>query len=246
MISIHALLAESDNSAYGALDGASISIHALLAESDGLNYFYIIKITISIHALLAESDLRVLDGSKSSIISIHALLAESDGCQRPCEHPTKDFYPRSPCGERLSTLTIGFSGRVFLSTLSLRRATCTLRQLQSALCYFYPRSPCGERPLRVMRRPYAKMHFYPRSPCGERPRIACEANKAGKISIHALLAESDVMYTLKVADLMLFLSTLSLRRATRSWTNWPTKHRLFLSTLSLRRATWDRNDFDKS
>ena len=33
-ISIHALLAESDNSAYGALDGASISIHALLAESD--------------------------------------------------------------------------------------------------------------------------------------------------------------------------------------------------------------------
>ena len=35
-ISIHALLAESDNSAYGALDGASISIHALLAESDVL------------------------------------------------------------------------------------------------------------------------------------------------------------------------------------------------------------------
>ena len=34
IISIHALLAESDNSAYGALDGASISIHALLAESD--------------------------------------------------------------------------------------------------------------------------------------------------------------------------------------------------------------------
>ena len=34
MISIHALLAESDNSSYAALDGASISIHALLAESD--------------------------------------------------------------------------------------------------------------------------------------------------------------------------------------------------------------------
>ena len=55
-----------------------ISIHALLAESDpdgGLLYH---RGGISIHALLAESDLRVVDGSKSSIISIHALLAESD------------------------------------------------------------------------------------------------------------------------------------------------------------------------
>ena len=36
-----------------------------------------------------------------------------------------------------------------------------------------------------------------------------------QISIHALLAESDVMYSLILADTMLFLSTLSLRRATR-------------------------------
>ena len=34
------------------------------------------------------------------------------------------------------------------------------------------------------------------------------------ISIHALLAESDVMDTLILANAMLFLSTLSLRRAT--------------------------------
>ena len=34
------------------------------------------------------------------------------------------------------------------------------------------------------------------------------------ISIHALLAESDIMYALKLANAMLFLSTLSLRRAT--------------------------------
>ena len=34
------------------------------------------------------------------------------------------------------------------------------------------------------------------------------------ISIHALLAESDVVHALKLADTMLFLSTLSLRRAT--------------------------------
>ena len=56
-----------------------ISIHALLAESDPRGGFCYLDNIISIHALLAESDnLRVLDGSKSSIISIHALLAESD------------------------------------------------------------------------------------------------------------------------------------------------------------------------
>ena len=40
-----------------------------------------------------------------------------------------------------------------------------------------------------------------------------------EISIHALLAESDVMHALIFTDPVLFLSTLSLRRATRfrSW-----------------------------
>ena len=55
-ISIHALLAESDNSSYGALDGASISIHALLAESDASHLSKFNTSQISIHALLAESD----------------------------------------------------------------------------------------------------------------------------------------------------------------------------------------------
>ena len=57
------------------------------------------------------------------------------------------------------------------------------------------------------------------------------------ISIHALLAESDVMHALILADAMLFLSTLSLRRATREPTALRTPHHRFLSTLSLRRAT---------
>ena len=33
------------------------------------------------------------------------------------------FYPRSPCGERPVTATLGIAGFFFLSTLSLRRAT---------------------------------------------------------------------------------------------------------------------------
>ena len=79
------------------------------------------------------------------------------------------------------------------------------------------------------------------------------------ISIHALLAESDVtVSTLKILAILFlstlslrratpqsakvgtgvsFLSTLSLRRATHYSTTEETKSLIFLSTLSLRRAT---------
>ena len=104
-----------------------------------------------------------------------------------------DFYPRSPCGERLHG--VGFVGLQhgisihallaesdyqaqtaarlplsFLSTLSLRRAT----------------------PMQAP--PY----------------------KYNDISIHALLAESDLKLPRKIYSASLFLSTLSLRRATRA------------------------------
>ena len=49
-------LRRATNSAYGALDGASISIHALLAESDNARPEIHPLCAISIHALLAESD----------------------------------------------------------------------------------------------------------------------------------------------------------------------------------------------
>ena len=104
-----------------------------------------------------------------------------------------DFYPRSPCGERLDKRCEFSRDNRFLSTLSLRRATA--RKV----------------------RPLARASdFYPRSPCGERPLCHAVSFSAGRISIHALLAESDIMYALKLAGSMLFLSTLSLRRATRA------------------------------
>ena len=79
---------------------------------------------ISIHALLAESDRKIRYVAPDvSSISIHALLAESDP-------PVRDI--------------IQWEG-IFLSTLSLRRATiCTSIRIASNF-YFYPRSPCGER-----------------------------------------------------------------------------------------------------
>ena len=129
-------------------------------------------------------------GPKGHAISIHALLAESDG------------------GSGVGNWPRG----IFLSTLSLRRATRskthdrhkTAISIHALLAEsdagkhaqpptqqdFYPRSPCGER-LReptALRTPH--QNFYPRSPCGER-RIDPDQVPGYTISIHALLAESD-------------------------------------------------------
>ena len=150
---------------------AVISIHALLAESDLLRYGSITSRLISIHALLAESDQHVQSDNAPYDISIHALLAESD-------YPAT--YQKTAATE-------------FLSTLSLRRATRFLVKTSRS-----------------------NNHFYPRSPCGERLRQQCEKRTEDGISIHALLAESDGWAWAKTSRKPSFLSTLSLRRATHA------------------------------
>ena len=79
-------------------------------------------------------------------ISIHALLAESD---------------------LFEYIQVG-TGILFLSTLSLRRATIRKGTTGRINVNFYPRSPCGER-----------LHY-------DNYNLHCV-----EISIHALLAESD-------------------------------------------------------
>ena len=111
-----------------------ISIHALLAESDRLDTRRRdVARPISIHALLAESDDKSIKVTTRSIaISIHALLAESDASQTiQCVHH-RNFYPRSPCGERLNQSRTSGLKFLFLSTLSLRRATLLLLTLAAA------------------------------------------------------------------------------------------------------------------
>ena len=123
-----------------------ISIHALLAESDlagpsGPAFLYNFyprspcgerpgsfrgitsSRTISIHALLAESDILHTAHLMELLISIHALLAESDGGLKAIIFFIIHFYPRSPCGERHSSVNTADQEARFLSTLSLRRAT---------------------------------------------------------------------------------------------------------------------------
>ena len=77
-----------------------ISIHALLAESDRSNSTKLPSGGISIHALLAESDGGKIHDPRQILISIHALLAESDKSPANSGPCIRYFYPRSPCGER--------------------------------------------------------------------------------------------------------------------------------------------------
>ena len=56
-------------------------------------------------------------------ISIHALLAESDENNDSDPYRGCNFYPRSPCGERRFCVYLFKFQALFLSTLSLRRAT---------------------------------------------------------------------------------------------------------------------------
>ena len=82
---------------------------------------------------------------RQNYISIHALLAESDKDADNGRNADLHFYPRSPCGERLvHTLKLA-NTMLFLSTLSLRRATKLRNPSRPGKINFYPRSPCGER-----------------------------------------------------------------------------------------------------
>ncbi len=79
---------------------------------------------------------------------------------------------------------------LFLSTLSLRRAT-RFRTINN------PKINISIHALLAESDPASHLsmcntsHFYPRSPCGERPYQGKIDKKSRSISIHALLAESD-------------------------------------------------------
>ena len=214
-----------------------ISIHALLAESDlwvlmgGSNYEYFYPRSPCgerLHGLhlnwpeclflstlsLRRATLRVLDGSKSSIISIHALLAESDSIQTLILAMGRLFLSTLSLRRATTDMAKRRIELRFLSTLSLRRATSQQPDETTKTTYFYPRSPCGERHSMGRHEKSFRSYFYPRSPCGERQRFHAADISTRRISIHALLAESDGHDPGRGRISQGFLSTLSLRRAT--------------------------------
>ena len=94
-------------------------------------------VCISIHALLAESDSgKSTTLTRIAYISIHALLAESDRSGDAHAGGDRNFYPRSPCGERLTGNIILPHILLFLSTLSLRRATAKVHKTVGYFCAY--------------------------------------------------------------------------------------------------------------
>ena len=214
LISIHALLAESDvrmstlrsaiwnfyprspcgerpssNSSWQVIE-IFLSTLSLRRATRGYGSGALCK-DISIHALLAESDFPpartrfIIAG-----ISIHALLAESDVCPAGCRQDSGDFYPRSPCGERRGKADHLVAVLVFLSTLSLRRATSAKGGVAGIATI--------------------SIHAL----LAESDAEHGHTKRRWAISIHALLAESDIRNSPALLGNSQFLSTLSLRRAT--------------------------------
>ena len=136
VISIHALLAESDTSgAKTIVTEVDFYPRSPCGERRYPTLFDDLQVPISIHALLAESDLVGVGGRGVNVgISIHALLAESDDVACGNWHKLCDFYPRSPCGERLISMAPLLLRIPFLSTLSLRRATNVLTCSAGSVC----------------------------------------------------------------------------------------------------------------
>ena len=140
-----------------------------LRRATAHNFPTLHNILISIHALLAESDRGANRATQHLYISIHALLAESDSLPATTPHWQKVFLSTLSLRRATFALSMAVNLLLFLSTLSLRRAT-----LLSPV-------PLAWQP-----------NFYPRSPCGERLDKRCKLNWDNRISIHALLAESDL------------------------------------------------------
>ena len=123
-------------------------------------------------------------------ISIHALLAESDLTIMLYDTSALIFLSTLSLRRATFDTLSALAPEEFLSTLSLRRATW-LRCWQLAARDISIHALLAESDCRYPARCVVLLYFYPRSPCGERRWLRCWQLAARDISIHALLAESD-------------------------------------------------------
>ena len=123
----------------------------------------------------------------------------------------------------------------FLSTLSLRRATAPPYNLMIHHKNFYPRSPCGERRFSAGRESDTTK-FLSTLSLRRATSANCNCRSARPISIHALLAESDDIPVTVICNVPISIHAL-LAESDQYWATRARAAQLFLSTLSLRRAT---------
>ena len=104
--------------------------------------------------------------------------------------PTPNFYPRSPCGERLDLSGLDTVCRAISIHALLAESDARNSPHRPRKSHFYPRSPCGERraltTLFTFLAAFLSTLSLRRATPGFQPR-----RLPRRISIHALLAESD-------------------------------------------------------
>ena len=128
--------------------------------------------------------------------------------------PSAYFYPRSPYGERLLYISRLTTAQIFLSTLSLRRATLRPSSVISPIGSFLSTLSLRRAttcPLLIGPLIFISIHAL----LTESDSVNFIGSESCSISIHALLTESDSERWQKLDVCIIFLSTLSLRRATR-------------------------------
>ena len=215
-----------------------ISIHALLAESDRRPIFferagYKFLSTLSLRRATVVCGCPRVDfghfyprspcGERPNRLSRQSRLPAFLSTLSLRRATIPFDFPSSHLVRFLSTLSLrratNFKKSVsvtvpFLSTLSLRRATSPCCGWFEVVNYFYPRSPCGERRLFFGRDASKSRYFYPRSPCGERHHARPTANtEATNFYPRSPCGERRTL-TCSAGCVCSFLSTLSLRRAT--------------------------------
>ena len=170
MISIHALLAESDGVLGRRLWHRKQFLSTLsLRRATRLNNPVKVKVVFLSTLSLRRATNSACCGVRRKYISIHALLAESDLIftarhmavrvflsTLSLRRATVDTPVSVFCKTRISIHALLAESdrqtrhckklrKLFLSTLSLRRATQHEQKRAYVDGYFYPRSPCGER-----------------------------------------------------------------------------------------------------
>ena len=171
-------------------------------------------------------------------ISIHAPREGSDPAVCNPAARGRDFYPRSPRGERQSPMTtfcslvrflstlpargatqqrpLWYHRARFLSTLPARGATYGATSAEAIEYEFLSTLPARGATINALQALGTALHFYPRSPRGERlPAFLSSRSLPGNFYPRSPRGERRQKIMFRGADDPIFLSTLPARGATR-------------------------------
>ena len=191
-----------------------ISIHALLAESDErIPQGAVLEQNFYPRSPCGERPFKSFNPPAMARFLSTLSLRRATQCVVRSYCYNDHFYPRSPCGERHLPQQNCAAGAKFLSTLSLRRATNSFSTSFLGSPYFYPRSPCGERPAKrtlVLQEGFISIHALLAESDPDTRAFSCKGGEfLSTLSLRRATAPISI-----APGAATFLSTLSLRRAT--------------------------------